>query len=216
MGPNLLHNGTFEEPLVDSKEDMDKGWYVSRAVGGSDATLSTESPYTGHCSLLLETPIPVIFPPAEYKNPDYSAFLKSANGGRGGGDAYACQRVSVTGGHLYDFRYHFRSEDLQTELKGPGNPRGYIAFQCWIDWLCPSPHRGSRKGCGGSDYLQPTQHEWQTIFDFNHGWDLPHTYTAPDGAVAANITFRLATMSADHLPKVFVDDVELVDVTPRG
>ncbi len=52
------------------------------------------------------------------------------------------------------------------------------------------------------------------IFDFNHGWDLPHTYTAPDGAVAANVTFRLATLSGDHLPKVFIDDVEFVDVTP--
>ncbi len=47
MGPNLLHNGTFEEPLVDSKEDMDKGWYASRAVGGSDVTLSTKAALHG-------------------------------------------------------------------------------------------------------------------------------------------------------------------------
>ncbi len=215
MGPNLVHNGTFEDPLVDSKEEMDQGWYVSKATGGSDVTLSREAPYTGHCSLLLETPVPVTFPPEQYKNPDYRTFLQSANGGNGGGEAYVSQRVSVTGGHLYDVRYHYRTEDLQTELKGPGRPRGYIAFSSWIDWACPPPHRGSRRSCGGSDYLQPTQHDWQTVFDFNHGWDLPQTYTAPDGAVAANLTFRLVTLAADHLPKVFIDDVEFVDVTPR-
>ena len=109
---------------MDSKEEMDKGWYVTRAVGGSDATLSQESPRTGHQSLLLETPIAVTFPPEQFQNPDFRAFLHSANGGKGGGEANVCQRVSVTGGHLYDFRYHFRSEDLQTELQRPGRPRG--------------------------------------------------------------------------------------------
>jgi hypothetical protein len=216
LGENLLRNGGFEEPLVDSKEEMDKGWFVVRAVGGSDATLSQQSPYTGRQSLLLETPTPVTFPEEQYKNPDFRAFLHSANGGKGGGDVNVCQRVSVTGGHLYDLRYHFRSEDMQTEMKRPGHPRGYIGFQCWIDWFCLPPHRGSRKSCGGSAHLQPTQPEWQTVFDFNHGWDLPKTYTAPDDAIAANVTFHLATMAADHLPKVFVDDVEMVDVTPAA
>jgi len=38
-------------------------------------------------------------------------------------------------------------------------------------------------------------------------------YLAPDGAVAATIILGMTTLAEGRLPKLFLDDVELVDVT---
>jgi hypothetical protein len=54
--------------------------------------------------------------------------------------------------------------------------------------------------------------DWVTVYD-------PQTfapsapYTAPEGAVAADIVFYMRNAS-DTMPKFFVDNVEFVDVTP--
>jgi hypothetical protein len=42
---------------------------------------------------------------------------------------------------------------------------------------------------------------------------VPQPYLAPAGATTATIRFRLGTYSANDLPTVFLDDVELVDLT---
>jgi hypothetical protein len=42
---------------------------------------------------------------------------------------------------------------------------------------------------------------------------IPKPYLAPAGATAAIVRFRLGTNTANDLPTVFIDDVELVDVT---
>ena len=92
LGRSLLRNGGFEEPLVESRQDADRGWFAVTAQNGSGAVLGGESPYSGRRSLLLETTTPVTFPPKAYDAPDYEVFRRSANGGKGGGSWNWCKR----------------------------------------------------------------------------------------------------------------------------
>ena len=209
LGRNLLCNGGFEEPLVESRQEADHGWFAVTAQNGSGAVLSGESPYSGHRSLLLETTTPVTFPPKVYDAPDYEVFRRSANGGKGGGWVELVQKVPVTSGHRYSLRYRYRCEDFQPERKQPGHPRGYVAFYGRIDWLCKPPQRGSSVGVASAYESTP---DWRTVTDFR-GWDMSTPYLAPDGATAVQIVVGMRTMAEGRLPKLFLDDVELVDVT---
>jgi hypothetical protein len=67
LGRNLLRNGGFEQPLVESREEAEHGWFVVTAQNGSGAVLSGQSPHRGRRSLLLETTTPVTFPPTAYE-----------------------------------------------------------------------------------------------------------------------------------------------------
>ncbi len=176
--------------------------------------VSGESTYSGQQALLMEDPVPVTFPAAAYTDPDYGKFLhsaESANGEPGGGYAEIMQTVPVIAGHLYSVRYRYRTEDFQPEHKQVGHPRGYTAFGGRIAWRCTPPNPNSVVNLGGT---QETSADWQTICDWIHGWDLPHPYTAPEGAVTATILFNFVSLSEGHSPRVFLDDVEFVDVTP--
>jgi hypothetical protein len=152
----------------------------------------------------------VTFLPKSYDAPDYGAFLRSANGGKGGGGVEVVQKVPVTAGHRYSLRYRYRCEDFQAERKLPGRPRGYVAFFGRIDWLCKPPKRGS--SIGVASIFQSTP-DWKTVTDFR-GWDMSTPYVAPEGATAVQVIFGMRTMAEGRLPKFFLDDVELVDVTP--
>jgi hypothetical protein len=57
LGPNLLQNGSFEDPFVHLAPDADKGWYIDKALNGNDAVMSPELPYSGHQLLLLEASV---------------------------------------------------------------------------------------------------------------------------------------------------------------
>ena len=211
LGPNLLRNGGFEQPLLEARQEANRGWVVAAARNGSGALLSTESPFSGSRSLLLETSTPVTFPPKAYDAPDYEVFRRSANGGKGGGAVEIVQRVPVVAGHRYSVRYRFRCEDFQPERKPPGHPRGYVAFWGRIDWLCRPPHRNSTIGIASCYESTP---DWRTVTNFR-GWDMPTPFLAPEGATEAQIVLGMNTMAEGRLPKLFLDDVELVDVTPR-
>ena len=210
LGVNLLKNGGFENPFVDSSADKDKGWFVSVAENGSDAALVPYSPYSGHRSLLLETPIPVTFPAGNYNNPDYGVFISSANGGKGGGNVDVRQRVPVVSGHQYSVRFRYRCEDFQPEEKRSGHPRGYVAFGAWMEWVCPPPNQ-SERDFFGSHY--DSIFDWQTVHDYQRD-AISAPYTAPPGAVAADFVLNMRTLAEGHSPKLFIDDVEFVDVTP--
>jgi hypothetical protein len=217
LGPNLIQNGSFEDAFVGSAQDIDKGWYITRAVNGNDAMMSAESSYSGHRSLLLKASVPVSFPSEAYSYPDYGAFLKTANGGKGFGEVEVHQRVVVTPGHQYSVRFRFRSENYPGERKIAGHPRGYVAFTSRIEWICPppSPNRGQRTPV--SDQYSNLSiagpiFDWHTIYD-PQAFAPPTPYTAPEGAVAADIVFYMRNVT-DSLPKFFIDDVEFVDVTP--
>ena len=215
MGPNLIHNGGFEEPLVDSKEDVDKGWYVNVTRNGNDAKLSSESPYSGHRSLLLEASTPVSFPPEAYNYPKTADFFKTANGGKGFGEVEVRQRVVVTGGHRYSVRFRFRSQDYPGSRSPPGHPRGYVAFTSRIEWTCPPPNRVARTSLASPydtcSILGPVS-DWYTVHDAQT-FAPPAPYAAPKGATAADIIFYMRNVT-DSLPKFFIDDIEFVDVTP--
>jgi hypothetical protein len=210
LGRNLLRNGGFEEPLVESRAEAEHGWYLISAQNGSGAAPSAESPYSGHRSLLLETSAPVTFPPKAYDAPDYNEFRRSANGGKGGGSVEVVQKVAVMAGHRYSLRYRYRCEDFQPERKQPGRPRGYVAFHARIDWQCQAPHRNSTVSVASVYESTP---DWRTITDFR-GWDMSTPYLAPEGATTAQIVLGMQTMAEGRVPKFFLDDVELVDVTP--
>jgi FlgD Ig-like domain len=219
LGPNLIRNGSFEDPFVGSAQDIDKGWYITRAVNGNYAVITAESPYSGHQSLLLKASTPVSFPPEAYSYPNYGAFVKSANGGKGYGEVEVRQRVMVTPGHQYSVRLQFRSENNLEwgERKTLGHLRGSVSFGNSIDWICPppSPNRGKRTPIANpynTNSIYGPVPDWVTVYD-------PQTfapsapYTAPEGAVAADIVFYMRNAS-DTMPKFFVDNVEFVDVTP--
>ena len=210
LGPNLLKNGGFEEPFVATGAEADKGWFVIAAQNGNGARLSAAAPHSGRQALVLETTVPVTFPPKAYEVADYNEFRKSANNGKGGGSVELVQRVPVIAGHRYSVRYRYRCEDFQPERKQTGHPRGYVAFNGRLDWTCQAPHRAPSVNLGNFYDSMP---EWQTVTDYR-GWDMATPYTAPEGAVAANLVFSLRTMAEGRLPRLYLDDVEFVDVTP--
>jgi hypothetical protein len=218
LGLNLLRDGSFEGSFVASAQDMDKGWYISQAINGMDAVMSPEAPYSGHQSLLLKASAPVKFPDEEYNNPDPSAFIKSANGGKGTGRIQVGQRVKVIPGHQYSMRYRYRSENYAPDRSAVGHPRGYNAFFGWIEWVCPppSPNRGKITPVGDrytTNLIDKSISDWFTVYDLQR-FAPPGPYTAPEGAVAAVIVFDVRNAIDGPLPKFFFDNVEFVDVTP--
>jgi hypothetical protein len=103
------------------------------------------------------------------------------------------------------------------ERKVPGHPRGYTAFAGRIEWVCPapSPNRGKRTPVGDqytTNLVDRSVSDWFTVYD-PQNFAPPAPYTAPEGAIAADIVFYMRNAS-DGLPKFFFDDVEFVDVTP--
>ena len=209
LGPNLLKNGGFEEPLVSKRDDADRGWFVTAERNGSFASVSAESPYSGHRALLLQTTAPVTFPTKAYDLPSYEDFRKSANNGKGNAWVEIIQKAPVKAGHRYSLRFRYRCEDFQIERKQPGHPRGYVSFGGRIEWTSQPQQRTPAIGLGN---FQESMPGWKTITDYR-GWDMAQPYLAPDGAVSATVILGMTTLAEGRLPKLFLDDVELVDVT---
>jgi len=207
LGPNLLRSGGFEAPLALAPE---AGWAVGEERSGASARLVAGGAHSGAESLLLEQTAPVTYPPGAYAARDYGDFEKAADGGKGGGYVNVTQTVPVTGGKRYTLRLHFRSEGLMPEKKEPGPGRGYAAFEVWVYWRVPPGHPG------GAIWVANDQSDpegWKTLRDarFNyHSVAMP--YAAPEGATAAAISLQLATNAAGPLPKVWIGDVEMVQV----
>ena len=203
LGPNLLKNGDFEEPLAATP---DAGWAVSAVRNGVTAGISDSVALSGSHSLLLQQTAPVTFTPEAYALPDYGEFEKSANGGQGGGYAAVSQRAPVTGGQRYALRFHLRTLAFSGgENKAPGPNRGYVSLEVWVHW----------EGADGSLWVlnhQDTTPAWITLTDarFNY-FSVPMPYTAPAGATSAVIEFSLSDNFANVLPKAYVDDVELAE-----
>lgn len=218
LGPNLIQNGSFEGPFVSSAQDITRGWFITRAVNGNNAFLSGDSSYSGHKSLLLKAVTPTVYTPADYSNPDFAAFLKSANGGKGYGEVEVRQRVSVVPGHQYNFRFAFRSENYAGggDIRRPGRPRGSVGFLVRLDWNCPppSPNRGKATAVATPSETHSIDHpipDWTVIYDTQpQVMGPPGSYVAPDGCNAADIVFDLRN-STEDLPRFYVDDVEFVE-----
>ena len=207
LGPNPVRNGGFESPLASPAE---ADWVVGEQRGGASARLVPGGAHSGTQSLLLEQTTPVTYPPEAYTAPKYEDFLKAANGGKGGGYVNVTQTVPVVGGKHYTLRLHFRSEGLAPEKKEAGPGRGYAAFEVWVHWRVP-PGRPGGAVWVANDQADPEG--WKTLRDarFNF-YNVAVPYAAPDGATGATISLQLASNAAGHQPKVWVDDVEMVQV----
>lgn len=204
LGPNLLKNGDFEEPLAASP---DQGWAVGAARNGGTAAISDGAGYSGGHSLLLQQTAPVIFTPEAYTLPDYGAFINSANGGKGSGYAEVRQRAPVVAGHKYALRFHLRTLDFPGgENKDPGPKRGYVSLMCWVNWEADAGNLWALNH-------QDSTPEWATLTNarFNY-YGVATPYVAPPKATFANIQFSLVDNAAQHLPKAYLDNVEFVEV----
>ena len=203
LGPNLLQNGDFEAPLATKREE---GWTIGQQKNGGTVHLTTDAPYAGQQSLAFEQTTPVTFSPASYNLPNYDEFIKSANNGQGGGYANVEQAVPIIGGHQYAFRFHYHTSDMASEKKELGAGRGYTALGIWIYW----------QGAPGAVWVLNEQQNvdvWKTLTDNRANYfGVTKPYAAPAEATGAIVSIGLTANAANHLPKVAVDSVELVDV----
>ena len=201
LGPNLLSNGGFEEPLA---SDVDQGWVAQDVHGGARATITSEGAHSGHGALLLQGE-PVVFTPESYNLPDYRAFLDSANGGTGGGHVAVVQRVPVTAGAKYWVKGYYRTQEMSGgEKKNPGPGRGYVAVSLAINWIGAKNGRESWQGVFGTQLDYPA---WQTGIS-GVPFIVTAPFTAPEGATQATLILRFVDNFADKHPSAWVDDVE--------
>lgn len=207
LGRNLIKNGSFESPFTAKQEE---GWHVGLEKQGMTAQLVTDSVRSGAQALLIAQTTPLVFPPEAYALPSFADFLNSANGGKGTGHLSMEQLVPVTGGKLYAFRMFYRTEDFQLEKQQPGGGRGYVALTPFIFWQIP----GKPSGTVGVTTLRENFNDWQCVYNTQNGYfGVAKPYLAPDGATAALISFK-CTNAAARLPKIWIDDVEFVEVNP--
>jgi hypothetical protein len=211
LGPNLLQNGSFEKSMVSTRDQEDRGWFISQQQNGNNVTVIDQGAHGGRHALLMETRVPPTVPASEYSDPDYETFLKSFNRGTGDNRAEITQTIPVKAGHLYSVRFFYRNEDFHAERKETGHPRGYISFAGRLDWHCSPPNHDSSDSIGETKEDHP---DWQEMTDYQHGYDLPRPHLAPEGATSATISFELVTRAEGHFPRVVLDDVEMVDVSP--
>ncbi len=218
LGPNLIQNGTFEDPMVDSRDNIDKGWGMTMTRNGGYAEISDESPFSGHQSLLLSSE-PVVYPPEMYNNPDANAFARSANGGKGDAAVEVRERVPVVGGHTYSIRFEYRSQDYPRPSSQPGHPRGWAGPGVAIEWICPpdAPRLANPRVPVADMYVLPGRGgaapDWYTAYDTLRNYYGPPTpKEAPTGATAAELVISMRN-SLDARPKFFFDNFEFVDVT---
>ena len=205
LGANLLRNESFEEPLA---APPTRGWQQEFSQQGAAARLVEGVGHSGRRALLLEAAQPTLFPTAAYDLPDYDAFLKTANDGAGSGHVSVAQRVPVVAGHHYQLRIWYRAAGLVEEVKRPGHPRGYNAFGPWVYW--PGAKQNGATWVANEQRNQP---EWRVLLNAQaNQWKLAVPYTAPEGSREAVIALKLTNNSADGRARVWVDDVEFVEV----
>lgn len=211
LGPNLLKNGGFNDGFATHREE---GWMLEGEKNGGHARIAPDGPRSGAQSLILEQTAPVVFPSENFNLPDYRAFIQSANLGQGGGSVSVVQSLPVTAGHYYSLRINYRTLGLKEEVKKPDPNRGYSAFVADLAWVRPGYtvkdnlgyFRAIDEKRDSNDWSQLTNSRW-------NDWSVAKPYQAPEGTTSVIIGLRLFTLAANDLPKVYVDDVELVDVT---
>jgi hypothetical protein len=209
LGSNLLKDSSFENGLI---TDSNTGWSRGPAGNGGKADTTGASPHSGAQSLTLLQTTPIVYPAAAFNEADYTAFLKSGNNGAGGSQATAVQRVQVTAGHSYTFRFYYRTAGMHIEQRNPGPGRGYAGLSVLIEWS-GTGIPPAQKYVGVLDDKTDSPNWTQATNTSSRYQVMAKPYMAPAGATGAIITFRLATNFANDLPTAYVDDVEMVDVT---
>ncbi|NNM88179.1 MAG: hypothetical protein HKL95_06640, partial [Phycisphaerae bacterium] len=204
LGPNLLKDGSFEQGGFQRDDTL--GWRLASARNGAIARIVASAAHSGAHGLLLAQTKVVRFTKAAYKLPNGADFIHSANGGRGGGFAEIVQKVPVTPGRRYALRLYYNATGMRLERQGSGQYRGYSSLEIWVYW----------PGGTGQVWVANQQLDsagWAEMDNarFNY-YQVPKPYLAPKGATAAVITISLITNIAHDLPRVYVDDIEFVQV----
>jgi len=101
---------------------------------------------------------------------------------------------------------------MQQEKQTPGPGRGFVNLGVGIDWI-GAGIANAQSSVGALDDTADSANWTQETNSSYRYQPLPQPYLAPAGATAAILTLRLSTNAADRLPTVFLDDVELVDLT---
>jgi hypothetical protein len=205
LGENLLKNGDFSESLASAATD---GWLARDLSNGGEVKLDDTVAYSGKRSLLAQMTQPVVYDEKAYLMPSYDEYLKSANGGKGGGSAAIAQNIPVTAGKAYHLRLHYISKGLQFEEKALKPGRGYCGMMVWIYWL------GAKKD--GATWVANEQVDpadgWKTIFDASRsGGNVNAPYIVPEGATAAQVAIFVVSHAAGKQPVVHIDDVEFAE-----
>lgn len=204
LGKNLILNGGFEGDLASSPK---QGWAVEHALNGMSAELTSEPLHGGQQALAFIQTKPVVYPEEMFNEEDYGKFLRSANGGKGGGSACVFQEVPVESGKKYSFRYHYHAQDMKGESKGKGKERGYTSLKTWLYFY------GGKGGRIWAANDQGNTEKWVAKIDpVNNHSGVPQHYEAPEGAKYVKICFYGVCNAPAVLPIMSLDDVEFVEV----
>lgn len=206
MGPNLLKNGDFEDPL---SPESTQGWSIIKEQLGGQVDIASDVVFTGSHSLEFTQTSPVTYPASAYALPDYAAFAKSVNGGKGQSYARVSQTIPVTAGKHYWLRAHYTTRGMKGgEIRTPGNERGYDALIMEISW---STGNGGRVFICESDTTG-----WTTAWSKGNGmYTAQAPFLAPSGATSARISIEQRSMAEGYLPVSDVDDVEFAEAREK-
>jgi hypothetical protein len=204
LGKNLLRDGGFEGTFAKKAED---GWVIEYSNNGYTAEITKENSHSGGHALQLKQTVPVVFPEESFRVPDFGAFRKSANGGKGCGEVSVCQKVPVTGGKKYCLRFYFHADGLKQEAQAPGKNRGGSSLGPWVYWV------GGERGQVWVSNEQRDTDGWAERRDamFNY-YGPPKHYTAPAGTKSAVIAFKASVFAPENQPTIRIDDVEFVEM----
>jgi hypothetical protein len=211
LGKNLIKNGGFEDALSSSS---DTGWFAKMEKNGAKATITDASSHSGQHSLLLAQVDPVVFSNDAFNSMDFRSFAAGANGGAGGGAVEVEQSMPVQAGHSYSFRINYRTEDLRDERQAPGPDRGLSRFAIFFNWT-----GDDGKGLGYIAALDERRNtfDWKQLTNWIvNNWSVNKPYLAPPGATHAVVTLHLETLAPNDLPKIYIDDLELVEASAEA
>lgn len=194
LGPNLLKDGGFEDPLAARPQD---GWCVQGGKNGVVAELSTQTVHSGRQSLLLR-----------------QAPAGTSASSKGNASAGVAQQVPVVAGRKYSLRFFWRTQNLKA---GSGTFHASIR---WVGQNLKSAdisngralHAGFEGGGGGVSVcdVRKDSEGWAACYDLREpNWYAPKPYVAPEGATAAVISFNLDA-SPSGPSTVDIDDVEFM------
>jgi ferric-dicitrate binding protein FerR (iron transport regulator) len=198
LAESPLRNPGFEQPLGDG----DLGdWRLDVRNNEGRARLVGEIHRGGLQSLLLEQPVPVVFPPDAFAWPSWQEFVNSPHGGRG--HASVSQHFPVQPGRTYAVGFHWRSQGLRREDQRPGPERGFVLFD--VQLYFNRDHGGNRIQAitllhAGDDAAEWTA--WPPAGGANRG-----LFRVPEGANRGALAFKFTVARPGCTPRVWIDDV---------
>jgi len=204
---NLVDNPGFEQVAEDGFPMHWKKW---GEANGSEVRPDHTTAHSGKSSLLIVQTKPLALPKEASEAPNLVRYIF---GEKLGGDSVLYKEVPVEAEKKYNFSFWFKASGLLRENRD-NLKSGYAAFQVWVHWM-----DDKHQAVGGRDARlwvlnqQVNASDWIKLSNShaNGGGSLFQPYIAPHGARFAKIEFKLITAAPDVTPKVWIDDVSLID-----